>query len=123
MNLFGIIRPELLRREKIASAKSTLVLLLIMLLIFSLITTAIFAEKWYLSMIVAVAQTAGTYFMWTQNGKNIRLCQLFIVSPLWLTYNFLLPIPNIGGIMTEIINIISVLTALFRYRKTGFTKR
>ena len=84
MNIFGIIRPEILRREKIAASKLTLYGLMLLLIISALAVIFFFDEKWYLILLVAIAQAAGTYFMWTQNGKNIRLCQLCIVSPLWL---------------------------------------
>lgn len=123
MNFFGIIRPELLRHEKTAKSAITLYGLLLLLAICALTTIFVFHEKYYLILIVAAAQTAGTYAMWTQNGKSIRLSQLFAVSPLWLLYNFLLPIPSIGGILNETINIISSILALYRYRKTGFTRR
>lgn len=123
MNLFATIRPELLRREKIAQSQWVLVLLSGLLILISLATLLIWKEKWYLILIVAAAQSFGTFFMWTQNGKNIRLAQLGIVSPLWIAYNCLIPVPSIGGILTEIINIISVLLALFRYRKVGFTRK
>ena len=53
----------------------------------------------------------------------IRWAQLLVVSPFWLAYDALIPTPNIGGILTEIINIGSVCIALFRYRKIGFTER
>ena len=123
MNLFGIIRPELLRNEKIAKSKLTLSGLLLLVVLCGLAVFWVFKEKWYLVLIVSVAQIAGTYFMWTQNGRNIRFCQLFAVSPLWLAYNFLLPVPSIGGVLNELINIISTILALIRYRKIGFTEK
>ena len=72
---------------------------------------------------VTAAQLAGTIAMWIRSGKMIRLAQLLVVSPCWLAYDALIPTPNIGGILTEIINICSVCIALFRYRKIGFTER
>lgn len=123
MNVFSVIRPELLRREKIAASKWTLPGLLTLLLIISLILVFVFEEKILMVSIIFIAQTAGTCTMATQNGKIIRLGQLYVVSPLWLTYNLLMPVPTIGGIITETFNIISVLTALFRYRKIGFTQK
>lgn len=123
MNLFGVIRPELLRRENIAKSKITLIGLLFFLILCSLAVVIIFNEKVYLCLLVLIAQSAGTFFMWTRNGRNIRLCQLFIVSPLWLMYNSLIPIPSIGGILTELINIVSVALALIRFRKIGFVER
>ncbi len=123
MNIFGIIRPEILRRENIAKSKWTLYGLILLLLLCSLSSIFIFGEKWYLLLLVTTAQATGTCCMWTRKGKVIRMGQLFAVSPLWITYNSLLPVPSIGGILTEIINIMSCLLALFRYRKTGFTER
>ena len=123
MNIFSVIRPELLRREKIAKSKWTLAALLIMLSLCLAHLALCSTEKWYLLAAVGAAQAAGTYFMWTQNGKIIRIGQVCCVSPLWITYNCLLPVPSIGGIVTEAINIISIGIALFRYRKTGFTEK
>ena len=123
MNFFGIIRPELLRREKIAKSKYTLLALTLLLVACTAALLCLSGEKWYFTAMVFIAQLAGTLGMWTQNGKTIRLCQLFVVSPLWLAYDALIPIPSIGGILTEIFNISSVCLALYRYRKIGFTEK
>ena len=120
MNFFGIVRPELLRRKTLGKSVWTLTGLLFLLALCAAIVIFVFHEKWYLILLVAVAQTAGTYAMWTQKGKNMRLCQLYVVSPLWLTYNFLLPVPSIGGVLNELISMGSSILALFRYRKNGF---
>lgn len=123
MNLFGVIRPEILRRENCAKSKWTLFILLLSVICFSLAVFFFRKEKWYLILLVTAAQIAGTSCMWSRNGKLIRIGQLLAVSPLWITYNLLLPIPSIGGILTEIICIFSSIIALFRYRKSGFTER
>ena len=123
MNVFGLIRPELLRHEKIAKSKYALLFLVLFLAACTLVVAQISDEKWYFILMVAVAQLVGTVVMWMRNGKTIRLCQLFIISPLWLAYDALIPTPSIGGILTEIINICSVCLALYRYRKIGFTER
>ena len=122
MNIFGTIRTELFRREKFATSKWSLLFLFLLLAVCAVLMACVFNEKWYLLLIVTVAQLTGTCCMWTQNGKVIRIGQICCVSPLWITYNCLLPVPSIGGILTEIFNICSVCLALFRYRKTGFTK-
>ena len=57
------------------------------------------------------------------DGKIIRIGQASVVSPLWMTYNLIIPVPSIGGVLTESINIASVIISLYRYRKTGFTQR
>ena len=123
MNLYSILRPELLRREKIASSKWILPALLAILVIFCIVLLFFSHEKWYLILAVFIAQAGGTCAMATQNGKLIRFGQLFVVSPLWMIYNLLLPIPSLGGVICELINIVSTLVALFRYRKIGFTKK
>ena len=123
MNVFGMIRPELLRHEKIAKSKYALLFLILLLAVCTLVVFLVSDEKWYFILMVAVAQLAGTVSMWFRDGKKIRLCQLFIISPLWLAYDALIPTPSIGGIFTEIINICSVCLALYRYRKIGFTER
>lgn len=120
MNIFGIIRPELLRHKKFARAKLTLCILLLLLLLCIGVLVFSTSEKWYLLLIVATAQLVGTCVMWSQNGRSIRWGQLLAVSPLWIIYNLLLPVPSIGGILTEVINIVSVCLALYRYRKSGF---
>ena len=123
MNFFGIIRPEILRHEKTAKSKWVLAGLILFLLLCSASAIIFFKEKWHLMLIVTVAQIAGTYGMWTRDGKLIRIFQAAGVSPLWLLYNFLLPIPSIGGILNETICLASTCIALYRYRKIGFTQR
>ena len=123
MDFFGIIRPELLRHEKIAKSRYMLLFLIFLLALCTLAVFLLSDEKWYFILMVSAAQLAGTIGMWTRNGKIIRLCQLLAVSPLWLIYDILIPTPSIGGILTEIFNIGSVCLALYRYRKIGFTER
>lgn len=123
MNIYSLIRPELLRHENIAKSKWTLIGLQTLLIICAVLLLFVFKEAWYLVLIITIAQMAGTYFMWTQNGKIIRIGQASVVSPLWMTYNLIIPVPSIGGVLTESINITSVIISLYRYRKTGFTQR
>ena len=122
MNIFSAVRTILLNNKKIATSKWTLFALTCFLLACSLTTFLYFKDKWYLVLILTIAQFMGTYSMWTQKGSIIRYIQLSVISPLWLTYNFLLPIPSIGGILTETLNITSVVIALIRYRKIGFSE-
>ena len=73
-----------------------------------------------LSLFTYSALAAGSYVMWTGNGKNIRYIQLFYVSPGWLVYN----VVNftIGGILCETFNMISTVVSFIRYGKDGFEK-
>jgi len=121
MNIFGIVRPELLRHKKFARSKLILCILLLLLALCIAALVFFTDEKYYLLLIVTAAQLIGTCVMWSQNGRSIRWGQLLAVSPLWIIYNILLPVPSIGGILTEMINIVSVCLALYRYRKSGFT--
>ncbi|MBR7127802.1 MAG: YgjV family protein [Lentisphaeria bacterium] len=121
MNIFVIVRSLCLNNRKIATSKLTLSFLMFVLFLI-LMVLVYFQEKWYLLIIVFTAQILGTCAMWSQNGKLIRYAQIGVISPLWLVYNCVIPIPNLGGILTETLNIISVAIALFRYRKIGFTE-
>lgn len=122
MNLYGTVRPEFLRRQNLARTKWVLAVLIVLLAVCTVITALKTDRELYLLGIVSLAQLLGTVFMWQQNGRNIRLCQLFAVSPLWIIYNLLLPVPSIGGLITELINMTSVIVVLIRFRKNGFSE-
>ena len=122
MNIFSLVRAWVLNNQKIAKSKVTLILLILALILCTGSLLYYFKEKWYLVLIVFIAQMISSFAMWSQNGKIIRHTQLIFISPLWLTYNFIIPIPSIGGILTETLTMISVAVALIRYRKIGFTK-
>jgi len=73
----------------------------------------------YAAKIVAtLIQMISTYTMWTRNGKLIRLGQLFIVSPGWIFSDIIFF--SIGGILTEVINMTSIVISLIRYGFNGF---
>ena len=93
-------------------------LLVLVLLELSFIVCTFFTYQSVFSIIILIAQMVGTFAMWTGNGKIIRYLNLFITSPGWLINNIY--VFSIGGIICESFNIISILVALFRYRKTGF---
>ena len=80
------------------------------------VVTVVTSANW-LSLLVLAAQLVGTVVMWSRKGKVIRLGQLFVVSPAWLIHNILNF--SLGGLITEIVNILSILVSLVRYRK-GF---
>jgi hypothetical protein len=60
--------------------------------------------------------------MWTRDGKKIRISQMAVVSPFWLLYDLLIPVPSIGGILCEVFNMASVIISFIRFKKTGFDK-
>lgn len=56
-----------------------------------------------------------TYYIWDGPGKGLRRSQLYVVSPLWITYNAISR--SYAGIVTEIFNALSSLIYLLRVRK------
>ena len=73
--------------------------------------------KTYWDIIPIVGAIFGTVAASMKNENMFRLLKLGD-SPCWLIYNA--SIPSIGGIICEIINIVSILVGLIRYRKDGF---
>ena len=85
------------------------------------IVATIFTYSNIFSLIALIAQLIGTFAMWSQNGKTIRILQLFCVSPLWLVHNIF--VFSIGGIVCEVFNIGSIIISLIRFGKSGFEKQ
>ena len=73
--------------------------------------------KTYWDIIPMVGAIFGTVAAYIKNENMFRLLKLGD-SPCWLIYN--ISIPSIGGIICEIINIVSIFVGLIRYRKDGF---
>lgn len=68
-----------------------------------------------------IAQIAGTYAIMFRSGTFIRNMRLFFVSPVWLINNTVMCF-TVGGIICEIITMVSIVISFIRYRKTGFEK-
>lgn len=83
--------------------------------VYTVVTVVTYAN--WLSLLVLVAQLVGTVAMWSRKGKIIRFGQLFVVSPAWLIHNIINF--SLGGLITEVVSILSILISLIRYRK-GF---
>lgn len=73
-----------------------------------------------LSLAVLAAQLIATVFMWMDNGRNIRIVQFFVVSPIWLVHNVM--VGSIGGIICEGFNLISIVISVVRIGLNGFEK-
>lgn len=87
----------------------------------SCLTAALFfGEKWWIAILLFIAQGGGTLAMWTHDGKKIRLAQLSVISPIWIINNVYYG--SIGGIACEIFNIISVVVSIIRFNKSGYDK-
>lgn len=70
-----------------------------------------------LPLLGMISVTVGMYF---NNGKLIRIAQLFVSSPCWLIYNF--ASGTIGGVICEIFVICSAVVSIIRYGFDGFEK-
>ena len=79
-----------------------------------------FGERWWIAILLFIAQGGGTLAMWTRDGKKIRLAQLSVISPIWIINNIYYG--SIGGIACEIFNIISVVVSIIRFNKSGYDK-
>ena len=75
-------------------------------------------EDWW-SIVLMLAQAAGSYSLMFKSGKYIRNMRFFFVSPVWIINNTLMCF-SIGGIICEIITMTSIIISFIRYRKTGF---
>ena len=74
---------------------------------------------WY-NIFPLIAMLASSTAMHFNNGKVIRLTQLFLASPGWLTYNII--VFSIGGALCETFIIISTIVSFIRFGVNGFEK-
>ena len=120
-NAYNIVRA-LAYQSKKARSVGCVVGLECLVLTAAMISIFVFKEAWWLVSFTLVAQVTGTFAMWTRDGKKIRISQMAVVSPFWLLYDLLIPVPSIGGILCEVFNMASVVISFIRFKKTGFDK-
>ena len=120
-NAYNILRALVYQRKK-ARSIVCVISLEIIVVIAAACAFFVFKEAWWLVSFTLIAQLTSTFAMWTRDGKKIRISQLAVVSPLWLLYDLLIPVPSIGGILCEIFNMASVIISFIRFKKTGFDK-
>ncbi len=122
LNAINILRGYAFGAAPEKTRKPFCVLLIILYTAASALTIDYSGSAVYIavSILVGIAQLAGTVVMYISNGKIIRIVQNAYISPAWMVYNIYTI--SIGGILCEAFNIISSFISLFRYRKTGFTK-
>ena len=116
-NIFRAVVCECFNKQP---RRRNLLLLETLVLVLALCSALIFREAWWLVAFTWIAQASGTYTMWTRHGKKIRIMQLAVVSPFWLLYDLLIPVPTIGGILAELFNMTSVVISMLRFRKSGY---
>ena len=94
--------------------------------VFGLIATLYVVATWFTAdgwwqWLLMVAQLAGSYTIMFKSGTFIRNVRFFFTSPVWLINNTVVGF-SLGGIVCEIITMISILVSFIRFRKTGFEK-
>jgi len=111
LNAIEIIRSYALYREdqKWANHKLTIIGVTCLLFIGGMLTW----EGWY-SFFPILAMVIGTPILWNRKPKTIRIAGLCLISPGWLIYNIC--VLSIAGIITETLNIASILISLIRYK-------
>ena len=92
----------------------------LILLSLSLVIGGVFTWQNTLSLLPLVGMLSVTIAMYFNNGKHIRMAQLFVSSPCWLVYNF--ASGTIGGVICEIFVITSTVVSILRYGFDGFEK-
>lgn len=125
LNLVNLFRSVALTSDKMKSSRWTFALiqlLYILCCVFTFGKGEVAIGGAMLAMVLSVVTTAiellETCALMTRNGKIIRIAQLGIISPVWLTNNFLTG--SIGGVITEIFGICSVVVSFIRYGVNGF---
>ena len=72
--------------------------------------SAVVAILTYPGRLIALLPTVGNFAcigcMWTKNSNTIRVTQLAIISPFWITYNIFTL--SVAGILTECFNLVSI---------------
>ena len=85
------------------------------------VISVILTYEGILSILLLIAQLSCVISMWTADGLKIRIVQLFISSPIWLINNII--VFTIGGIVTEIFAIASVIVSIIRFGFKGLRRR
>lgn len=86
-----------------------------MVVIFSLFAIANTIATWAgaLSILPCIGLIAGNIGMWTNNARNIRIANGFIVGPLYLIYDAI--VGSWAGVANETFVLLSVLVSIKRY--------
>ena len=92
--------------------------------VFGLIAALYVVSTWFTtdgwwSWLLMAAQLAGSYTLMFKSGAFIRNVRFFFTSPVWLINNIVVCF-TLGGIVCEVITMISILVSFIRFRKTGF---
>ena len=115
MNLIGTIR----NLTFIYGKKFRKIWVLILLNLILVVATVLTWENAY-SILPYLGMASMTNVMFFDNGKTIRIAQLFVSSPCWLIYNVINF--TLGGILCEVFVIVSTTISFIRFGFDGFEK-
>lgn len=125
LNLVNLFRAVALTSDRMKSSRWSFTLIQVMYIACFVLTfgkSEVAFGGAVLAMILSIVTTAiqlvETCTLMTRNGKIIRVAQLCAISPVWLTNNFLTG--SIGGVITEVFGISSVIISFIRYGVNGF---
>ncbi len=110
LNVFSIIRALVLMGKGRWRHPSVLAGLLVLWAATSVVS--FYTDGW-LGLLPIAAQLAGTLGMWTRNSAKLRIAQIFLCSPAWLTFNVL--VGAWGGVLCESFTMISVIVSFIRF--------
>ena len=120
LNLFSIMRGVIFTLGDKCKKTFYLILIEACFAASCICSSLFFGEKWWIALLLVVAQCGGTLAMWTRDGKKIRIAQISIISPIWIVNNVYYN--SIGGVICELFNIASVVVSFIRFRKSEYDK-
>lgn len=85
------------------------------------LTATVLTYSGWWSLVLMSAQLAGSYTVMFKSGVFIRNTRFFFVSPVWLINNTIVCF-TLGGIICEVVTMVSVIVSFIRYKKSGFEK-
>jgi len=125
LNLVNLLRAVALTNARMKSSRwsfALIQLLYILCCVFTFGKSEVAIGGAVLAMVLSVVTTAiqliETCTLRTRNGRIIRIAQLCAISPVWLANNILTG--SIGGVITEVFGISSVIISFIRYGANGF---
>ena len=83
--------------------------------IFCMLFTVILFMTWAgpISLLSYTASVVSTIFYWTNNARSLRMANLCVCSPCWIVYDYI--VGSMGGIVNEILSMISIVVSIFRF--------
>lgn len=115
LNAIGAVRMLLLMVDK-KWARSPWILAA---LLAGIVGVGVLTWAGWISLLPTVAMAVATCAIWTRDARVLRLAQLTVVSPLWLTYGIITF--SLGSILTDSFSIVSILVSFLRFGWHGMT--